>query len=152
VKLTKDLREFVVLLNSHRVEYVVVGGHAVAYHGHPRYTGDTDFFVRPSRDNAQRVLAVLDAFGFGEVGISNDDLTQPGRIIQLGYPPNRIDLITGITGVDFDEAWSGRVQTTLDGLPVPFLGRDALLKNKRAAGRAQDLADADALDGDGDEP
>lgn len=150
VKLTRDLREFIELLTSHGVEYVVVGGHAVAYHGSPRYTGDVDFFVRASEENARRVLAVLAAFGFADAGIELDDLRVPGRIIQLGLPPNRIDIITQITGVDFAAAWAGRVTAKLDDLSVPMLGRAELLKNKRATGRPKDLADADAIEGEKD--
>jgi len=146
VKLSKDLREFVELLNSHAVEYVVVGGHAVAYHGYPRYTGDIDLFIRPTEPNAELMLAVLDAFGFGDVGVTRDDFTTPGRIVQLGLPPNRIDLLTGITGVAFDEVWINRVPASLDGIPVSLIGREELLRNKRASGRAKDLADVEALD------
>lgn len=146
MKLQSDLREFIELLNSSAVEYVIVGGHAVGYHGYPRYTGDTDFFIRPSEENARLVLDVLSEFGFGGVGIELSDLTAKGRVIQLGQPPNRIDILTGISGVDFDEVWTGREQTTLDGLPVAFIGKVELLKNKRASGRTKDLADAEELD------
>lgn len=150
MKLSKDLREFIALLNSHNVEYLVVGGHAVAYHGYPRYTGDTDFFLRSSSANAERMMRVLQAFGFGDVGITAVDFTTRGRVIQLGLPPNRIDLVTGISGVTFDEAWAGRVSGSLDGLPILLIGKEALLKNKRAAGRAKDLADVEAIDNDED--
>lgn len=148
VKLARDLREFVELLNSHGVEYLVVGGHAVAFHGYPRYTGDIDLFVEPTEENAARLLQVLDAFGFREVGIEPQDLMTPGKVIQLGYPPSRIDLVTSITGVSYAEAMAGHVAAHLDGLPVRMLGRDALLKNKRATGRAKDLADLEAIEGD----
>lgn len=145
MKLQEDLREFIVLLNSHKVEYIVVGGHAVAYHGYPRFTGDIDFLVRPTAENASRLLEAMKAFGFGNPGVSTEDLTQPSRVLQLGRPPNRIDLLTSIDGVGFDEAWQGRVFGALDDLEVAFLGRDALLKNKRAAGRAKDLLDLQKL-------
>lgn len=144
--LSRDVREFVELLNSHKVDYVIVGGHAVAFHGYPRYTGDIDFFIRPTEANAEGVLAVLDAFGFGDVGIELEDLSTPGRIVQLGLPPNRIDLVTGISGVDFDEVWANRVAATLDGIPVSLIGKEELLLNKRASGRAKDLADVEAID------
>lgn len=144
-KLQADSREFIELLNSHGVEYLVVGGHAVAYHGHPRFTGDIDFLIRTSEANAHRMLAVLDAFGFGGLGISEDDLLQPGRIIQLGQPPNRIDILTSLSAVDFDSAWQSRVQTSIDDLPVSLLGLDELLRNKRASGRQKDLADLEKL-------
>jgi hypothetical protein len=122
VKLQQDLREFVELLNSHGAEFLVVGGHAVAFHGHPRFTGDIDFLIRPSVENATRVLSALRAFGFGALPLTVDDFVKPGNVIQLGRPPNRIDLLTSISGVDVDDAWSSRVQSELDGLPVCFLG------------------------------
>lgn len=146
MKLHSDLRAFVELLNSRGVEYVVVGGHAVAFHGHPRFTGDIDFLIAATSDNASRVLACLAEFGFPDLGIAGDDLLQPGQVIQLGRPPNRIDLLTSISGVEFDEAWRTRVHGTLDGLPVAYLGRDALRANKLASGRAKDLADIEAID------
>jgi hypothetical protein len=150
VKLARDLREFIELLNSHDVEYLLVGGHAVAYHGYPRYTGDIDFFVRPSRANARKLIALLEDFGFGGLGIELDDFTTPGRVIQLGHPPNRIDLVTGISGVTFDEAWAGRQHATLGEVPINIIGKNELLKNKAASGRAKDLADIEAIAGGDD--
>lgn len=144
-RLQADLREFIVLLNSHKVEYLLVGGHAVAFHGHPRFTGDIDFFIRTTPPNVQRVLDVLTAFGFGGLGISEHDLLEPGHIVQLGQPPNRIDILTSISGVDFDSAWQARVQTTMDDQPVPLIGWSELVQNKRAAGRKKDLADLEKL-------
>lgn len=146
MKLQTDLREFIALLSSHAVDYVIVGGHAVAFHGHPRFTGDIDIFVRPTSENATKLLAALDAFGFGDVGLDLAALTTPDRIVQLGVPPNRIDLLTSISGVTFDDAWRTRVLARLDGLPVAFLGREALLANKRASGRPKDLADIAELE------
>ena len=143
--LQRDLREFVELLNSLGVEYLIVGGHAVAYHGHPRFTGDIDFLVRPSAENADRVVAALDAFGFANLGLTQSDFMRRGSVVQLGRPPNRIDLLTLISGVDFEEAWAASVAGELDGLPVRFIGFDNLLKNKQAAGRDQDLADVKKL-------
>ena len=145
MKLSKDLREFIELLNSRKVDYIIVGGHAVAFHGHPRFTGDIDFLLRPSHENAERLIGAVEAFGFSEMSLSLDDFTRPNTVVQLGYPPNRIDLLTSISGLDFDEAWSSRLGGELDGLPVFFLGWDALLKNKRASGRDKDLADVSKL-------
>lgn len=145
MKLDKDLREFIELLNSRKVDYIVVGGHAVAFHGHPRFTGDIDFLVRPSSENAERLIEAIMEFGFSDLRLSPDDFTQPNSVVQLGYPPNRVDLLTSISGVDFEEAWNSRLGGELDGLPVSFLGWDALLKNKRASGRSQDLADVSKL-------
>jgi hypothetical protein len=109
VQLQTDLSEFVELLNSRKVEYLVVGDHAVAFHGHPRFTGDIDFFINANRDNAERVVNVLVNFGFGDLGITVDDLTVPDRVFQLGRRPNRIDLLTAISGASFGDAWVGRV-------------------------------------------
>ncbi len=144
-KLQADLREFIGLLNSHKVDYLVVGGHAVAFHGHPRFTGDIDFLIRTTPSNAHRVLDVLNAFGFGTLGIAESDLLEPGRIVQLGHPPNRIDILTSIAGVDFDSAWEGRVQTAMDDQSVSLIGWNELLRNKQASGRPKDLADIEKL-------
>jgi predicted nucleotidyltransferase len=139
------LSEFIALLNSHKVEFVIIGGHAVAYHGHPRFTGDIDFFVRPTPTNAERVLAALNAFGFGNLGISRDDLVTPNKVIQLGRPPNRIDILTSISGVEFDAAWQSRVSARLDEHAVNFIGLTELMRNKQASGRQKDLADIEKL-------
>jgi len=144
-KLQADLREFIRLLNSHGVEYLVVGGHAVAFHGHPRFTGDIDFFVRTTPPNAQRLLAVLNEFGFGSVGITERDFTEPGRVVQLGRPPNQIDILTSISGVDFDSAWQSRIESVMDEQPAMIIGQKELLRNKKAAGRQKDLADVGKL-------
>ena len=146
MKLQKDLREFIELLNSHGVEYLVVGGHAVAFHGYPRYTGDIDFLVRRSEENASRIVAVLEAFGFAGAHELKASLTQPEKIVQLGRPPNRIDILTSASGVDFEEVWNLAISTELDGLPVRFPDFRSLLKNKRASGRPKDLADVDELE------
>ena len=145
MKLQKDLREFVELLISHGSEFLVVGGHAVAFHGHPRFTGDIDFLIRPSVENATRVLGALRAFGFGDLPLTVDDFVKPGNVVQLGRPPNRIDLLTSISGVDVQDAWSSRVKSELDGLPVCFLGWQSLIDNKQASGRPKDLADVAKL-------
>ena len=147
MKLSKDLREFIELLNSAGVEYLLVGGHAVAFHGYPRFTADIDFFVAVSPENARRIEQVLIAFGFGAIGVSREDFLQPGNVVQLGRPPNRIDLLTSIDGVTFAEAWPNRVPAELDGLPVQLIGKADLLRNKAASGRAQDVADIERLDG-----
>lgn len=144
-KLHSDLSEFVGLLNSHGVEYVVVGGYAVAFHGHPRLTGDIDFFVRATPENADRVLRVLHAFGFGTLAVKTEDLVTSDRILQLGRPPNRIDILTSISGVSFDEAWSSRVSGELGDRTVNFLGWDALIENKLASRRDKDLLDVKKL-------
>ena len=146
MKLHDDLRELLESFLSRGVEFLVVGDHAVAFHGHPRLTQDTDLFVRPTLENGRRIVEALAAFGFGSVGLTAEDFTVPDRMIQLGRVPNRIDLLTGIFGVTFDEAWSTRVEGDLGGVRVPLIGREALIKNKRATGRPMDLADADWLE------
>jgi len=145
MKLHPDWREFIELLNSHEVEYLIVGAYARALHGVPRSTGDIDFFVRASPENAVKLEAVLSSFGFGSVGIGREDFLALDQIVQLGVEPYRIDLITSISGVSFDEAWAGRLRGLLDGTPVVFLSLTDLKKNKAAAGRLKDLADLDAL-------
>lgn len=146
MRLHKDLREFIELLNSHGVEYVVVVGHAVAFHGYPRYTGDIDFLVRPTEENVSRIVAVLEGFGFSGAHELKASLTQPEKIIQIGRPPNRIDILTSASGVDFEEVWNQAISAELDGLPVRFPDLSSLLKNKRASGRPKDLADVDELE------
>ncbi len=104
-----------------------------------------DFFIRSTPGNAQRLLAALNDFGFGNIGITEADLVAPKRVIQLGHPPNRIDLLTSISGVDFDSAWTTRVESSMDGQSVTIIGWAELLRNKRAAGRQKDLADVAKL-------
>jgi hypothetical protein len=143
--LSKDLSEFIELLNANGVEFLVVGGFAVAWHGHPRFTADIDFLIRPDPVNAERVVKTLREFGFGGLQILPAELCQPDQIIQLGVKPNRIDLITSVAGLSFGEAWDSRVAGTIDSVRVLFIGCDALIRNKEAAARPQDLADAHAL-------
>jgi hypothetical protein len=143
--LNKDLREFVALLNSNEVEYLVVGAFAVAHYGYPRYTGDLDLFFRASEQNVQRLLNALAEFGFGSLGIRAEDLLSAGRVIQLGVNPNRIDLLNSISGVSFDDAWAARQDGNLDGVTTHFIGWRALIRNKQSTGRSKDLGDADEL-------
>jgi hypothetical protein len=143
--LNKDLREFLGLLNSNGVEYLVVGAFAVAFHGFPRYTGDLDLLVRPTADNADRIMRVLSQFGFGNVEIRAADFQSSGMVIQLGVKPNRIDLLTAISGVSFEDAWATRSEAELEGVATQFIGRTALLRNKESTGRAKDLGDAEEL-------
>lgn len=143
--LYRDFKELLESLNAQRVEYVIVGGYALAFHGAPRYTKDMDVFVRPSDVNAQRLLAALDVFGFGQVGLTVEDFNKPEQIAQLGYPPVRVDIITSIEGVSWEEAESGKCMGEYGGVPVPFLGRGQFIANKKAVGRFRDLADIEAL-------
>ncbi|NMC63814.1 MAG: hypothetical protein GYA55_11680 [SAR324 cluster bacterium] len=146
MELSKDLLEFIHLLNEKKVDYVVIGGWAVALHGKPRYTKDIDILIKQDPENAAKVISVLHDFGFGSLGLSSDDFLRPDHIIQLGVEPNRIDLLTSLSGVSFDEASKERVVTSIQGESVPVIGLDALLKNKRIAGRDQDLVDARYLE------
>lgn len=146
--LDEELRELLALFIAHHVEFLVAGGHAVAFHGYPRFTEALDLFVRADHANAVRIMAALEAFGFGQIGLSADDFVADDRVIQLGRAPNRIDLLTRLWGVEFDEAWAWarRVDASIDRVPVAFLSRLDLISNKRATARPQDLADAAALE------
>jgi hypothetical protein len=132
--LSKDWREFLELLNSRAVDYVIVGAQSLAFHGRPRHTGDLDILVRPTPDNARLLLAILNQFGFEQSGFKETDFLQPGQIIQLGRVPSRIDLLTSISGVSTAEAFAGKISAILDGIPVFILGKDALIP-KQATGR-----------------
>jgi Nucleotidyl transferase of unknown function (DUF2204) len=144
--LSSDLREFIRLLNTQSVKYVIVGAWAVAFHGRPRYTGDLDVFVAREDINAERLMKVIEAFGFGQAGITRKDFLQVDHVIQLGREPNRIDILTGISGVSFDDAWDSREHGIISEAPVYIIGRDLLIKNKRAANRDKDLADIKLLE------
>ncbi len=146
MKLLPDLREFIELLNSENVRYLVIGGWAFNRYAEPRFTGDIDFFVGNDSDSEARVRRVLVAFGFGNVLPSEDQPLFSKQVIMLGRPPNRIDLITEIDGVEFEEAWNDRERGELDGLPVQFISFEHLVQNKRAAGRDKDLADVKSLE------
>jgi hypothetical protein len=140
-----DFRELLALFNAHHVEYLIVGGYALAFHGAPRFTGDLDIFVKPDMANAQRILTALAAFGFASVGLTPSDFERPDQVVQLGVPPVRIDLLTSITDVSWDEAWAGRVAGSYGDMPVYYLGREQFIANKRATGRTKDLADLEML-------
>lgn len=144
--LNSDFKEFAQLLNAHGVEYLVVGGYALAAHGHPRYTGDLDVWYRSDPANLARLESVLKAFGFGAFGITSSDLSSPGNVLQLGYPPRRIDLLADIDGVEFTDCWIRRDKVEWDGVTLPLIGLADFKANKRASGRLKDLADLEDLD------
>lgn len=144
--LDKDLLELLELFRSQDVEFLVVGGHAVAFHGHPRLTEDLDLFVRPDLDNGERIVRALRDFGFGSLAIAAADFRAEDRVIQLGRIPNRVDLLTRLYGVEFADAWERRVAARLDSAPVWMISREDLIRNKRATGRTQDVADAEFLE------
>lgn len=143
--MNEDFLDLLAALRASKARFLVVGAHALALHGRPRATGDLDLLIEPTEDNAQRVWRALVAFGapVEATGLKVSDLAKPDLIYQIGQPPRRIDLLTEISGVDFETAWAGRVESSVGGLEVPFLGREALVRNKRATGRAKDLADVE---------
>ncbi|NBD34775.1 MAG: hypothetical protein GVY30_02095 [Chloroflexi bacterium] len=143
--LNQDFKEFIISLNDNRVRYLVIGGYAVSLHGYPRYTKDIDIWIEMSPENAKRMVKALEQFGFGSLGLQADDFQAPNQIIQLGYPPNRIDLITTPPGVEFEPCYASRVEVEIDDVKVNFIDLEHLKQNKRASGRLQDLADLDNL-------
>lgn len=145
MELYPDFKELLELLNAHEVDFLIVGGYALAFHGYPRFTGDLDIYLGIQRDNAKKVLSVLQEFGFGALNLSEADFTQSDQIIQLGVPPIRVDFITSIDGVEWDAAWANRERDDWDGIPVAYLSRNDFILNKRASGRLKDLADIEAL-------
>jgi hypothetical protein len=144
MKVHRDFKDFISLMHANGVEYVIVGSFALSFHGHPRATGDMDVWVRKSPENASKILKALDEFGFGSLGVTGDDLLED-KVIQLGQPPVRIDLMTELDGLTPDEVWAGRVAGRFGDMPVYYLGRDAFIRNKRSLGRHKDLADLEAL-------
>jgi hypothetical protein len=145
MEIPNDFRELLELFNAHKVEYLVVGGYALAFHGAPRVTGDIDLFVRPVPENAERILKALGVFGFGSLSLTVDDFTQPGNVIQLGVPPVRIDLLTSVTGVPWEKADAGKVSGSYGDTAVSFIGREDFIANKKAVGRTRDAADIESL-------
>ncbi len=141
----QDFKELLELLNAHAVEYVLVGAHALAFHGAPRYTGDMDIYVRPTAQNAKRVMSALREFGFGSLGLSEKEFIMTDRVVQLGHPPVRIDLVTSISGVSWKEVSANMVDGDYGNVPVQYIGREEFVRNKRAIGRKKDLADLEAL-------
>lgn len=141
----KDFRNLLALFNVHKVEYLIVGGYALAFHGAPRFTGDIDIFVEPGAHNAEHILKALIEFGFGSLNLTVEDFSLPDKVVQLGVPPVRVDLVTAITGVSWKEAFDGRTPGIYGNIPVYFIGRNEFVANKRAVGRKKDLADLEAL-------
>ena len=145
MEVQKDFKRLLELLNGHKVEYMIVGAYALAYHGAPRFTGDIDIFVHLSPENAQKILSALADFGFGSLNLTINDFQNPDSVVQLGVPPVRIDIITSITGVTWEEANKGKIKGLYGNVPVCFLGREQYIINKRATGRKKDLADLESL-------
>lgn len=141
-----DFREFLRLLKDHDVDFVVLGGYAVAFHGYVRNTQDIDILFRNDEKGVRGVLAALQAFGFPEGTVDKATVAEPGNVLRMGIPPVRIELLNSVSGLTFDEVWAGRVEGTYGGVPVFFIGRDELIRNKRAAGRGKDLVDIEEIE------
>jgi hypothetical protein len=137
MEIQKDFKELLELLNAHKVEYLVVGGYALAFHGAPRFTGDIDIFVKPESENAKRILTALGEFGFGSMNLSESDFTSPKNVIQLGVPPVRVDIMTSLTGVSWQEAQAGKVAGNYGDTPVYFISKEDFIANKMALGQSQ---------------
>jgi hypothetical protein len=144
--LSKDFKEFIESLNGHNVRYLVVGGYAVAFHGYPRYTKDLDVWIELSPENANNMIKALEEFGFGSLGLKIEDFLESDQIIQLGYPPNRIDILTTLKKLQFKDSYKARIEIEIQGIKINFIDLENLKLNKRATGSPQDLADAENLE------
>lgn len=144
-KLNQDFLDFIGYLDAEKVDYLVVGGYAVGLHGFPRYTGDIDFFVAVSQENAARILKVFDRFGFGDIGLTSSDFLEKDRVVEIGREPRKIQILTGIDGVKFQECDSRKVMVNLGGTRVGFIGKEDLMRNKAASGRPKDRIDLEEL-------
>ena len=144
--INKDFKEFIGLLNKNNVKYLVVGGYALAFHGYPRYTKDIDFWVWVDKENATNIVKVLKDFGFSSLDLKEDDFLSPGYVVQLGQPPGRIDLLTSVTGLEFEECYKTKVHIEIQGVDIDFIDLDSFKTNKKAVGRYQDLADLENLE------
>ncbi|MBA7571206.1 hypothetical protein ES708_12965 [subsurface metagenome] len=140
-----DFKDLLRLFNVHKVEYMIVGGYALAYHGAPRYTGDIDIYVKPDSQNAELIVKALADFGFGSVGLTVEDFENPDKVIQLGVPPVRVDIITSLSGVLWKDAFLGCVDGKYGDVPVKYIGLNEFIINKRTIGRKKDLSDLEAL-------
>lgn len=145
LNLPKDFKDLLKILSENEVQYMIVGGYALSLYAAPRATGDIDLFVKIDQDNAARILKSLKEFGFGGLGITAQDLLTPEQVLQLGYPPNRIDILTGIEGVSWEEAFANRNHVVHDGLELPIIGKEELIKNKLSTGRTKDMADVEKI-------
>ena len=150
MEIQKDFREFLALLNAHKVYYIIVGGYALAFHGAPRYTGDIDVFIKPDRSNASHIMKALLDFGFNSLDLSVEDFKKEDNVVQLGMPPVRIDIITSLSGVSWEQAEASKVPGKYGDVSVFYIGKEQYLANKRAIGRAKDQADIEALGEDND--
>ena len=145
MRVEKDYEEFLKLLNRHRIQYCIVGAYAVAFHARPRYTKDIDILIEVSKDNAHKMIQALEEFGFGDLELTEEDFLREGMIIQLGYEPVRIDILTTISGCTFKEIWNHKKIGDYGDEKVIFIGKEELIKSKKAAHRKQDAADLELL-------
>lgn len=143
--LNPDFLDFITLLEKKSVEYLVVGGYAVGFHGFPRYTGDMDFFVAVNEANAERLMEVFQEFGFRDIGLEKNDFLKPAFVIEIGREPRKIQVLTGIDGVTFDECRDTAIECDYLGRKMRFIGLEALIRNKKASGRSKDLIDVQEL-------
>ncbi|KUG23470.1 hypothetical protein ASZ90_006776 [hydrocarbon metagenome] len=141
----KDFKELLELFNGHKVEYMIVGAYALAFYGVPRFTADIDIFVHHSPENAKKILSALADFGFSSLNLTIEDFQNPNSVVQLGVPPVRIDIITSLTGVTWEDADKGKQEGLYGDVSVHFLGKEQYITNKRATGRKKDLADLESL-------
>jgi hypothetical protein len=145
IHLPPDFREFLRCLKDADVQYLLVGGYAVGYHGYPRATGDIDVWVARTRGNARKTVAALEAFGFGSEKLSESLFLEPDKIVRMGIPPMRIEILTSVSGIEFEDAYADRVKDRLDDVEVDLISLHFLKLNKMAAGRAKDIADLEEL-------
>jgi hypothetical protein len=145
ILISKDFREFAELLEKNAVKYLIIGGFAVNFHGYPRYTKDIDIWIMIDKDNIKNLLKALDQFGFGSLGLSENDFSKEENIIQLGYEPNRIYILVSVEGLDFGSAYENKVVTEIESTKLNFISMDDLIIAKKTSARPQDLADADFL-------
>ncbi len=145
MEVQKDFRDLLALFNSYKVDYMIVGAYALAYHGAPRYTGDIDLLVRPDLENAQRILDALSGFGFSLVDLAVEDFVNPDKLVQLGVAPVRVDILTSLTGLSWEEVAAGREGGIYGDVAVCYIGKKEFILNKRVLGRKKDLADIEAL-------
>jgi hypothetical protein len=140
-----DFKKLLKLLNAHKAEFIIVGAYALAFHGVPRLTGDMDILVKPDSKNAEKILVALEESGFGSLDLTISDFQDPDKVVQLGVAPVRVDFVTSLTGLSWQEVFLGKVQATYGDVPVYYLGRKELISNKKTLGRKKDLADIEAL-------
>jgi predicted nucleotidyltransferase len=139
--LAQDFEDFIKLLNKHQVDYMVVGGYALAFHGKPRHTGDLDIWINTTEDNAEKLVHAIKEFGLSGLGLTKSDFMQEGYVTQIGYPPLRIDILNSIDGVQFETAFLNKLLVDVNGIEIKYIGLRDFIDNKNASGRSQDIAD-----------